>query len=336
MIKQVSLKDIAKKVGVSTALVSYVISGKEKDKKVSAKVAQRIRQAAKDLKYQPNAIARSLRKGTTKTIGLVIADIANPFFGQLCRVIEDEAQNYDYVVIIGSSDEDHNKSELLINAMHQRQVDGFIIVPAENTIEQIQDIIQKKIPVVLVDRYFNELNTNYIVLDNYKATFNSTLYLIKSGYKSIAFMAYKSSLVHMMERIRGYFEAMSQSGLTDKINLIELKISNTQNIFENTLNKLLTSDKKIDAIIFANNMLSIAGLHYLHKQNIRIPEELAIIGFDGGDCFDLFYSPITYVKQPIEDIGKEAIRTLMDLIHDGSNKTSHIILNPELVIRNSC
>lgn len=335
MEKRVSLKDIANKVGVSIASVSYVMNGQEKEKRVGAEVVRKIREAAEELNYQPNQVARSLRTGSTKSIGLIVADIANPFFSHLARVVEDEANNYSYTVLFGSSDEDAHKSDLLIKTLLNRQVDGFIIVPTEGTINQVKTLIRKKVPLVLIDRYFPEVNTNYVVLDNYQATFDATSLLVEKGYKNICLVAYKSSLIHMTERIRGYSEAMVNSGLVEFICVREVRFEHTQKEVDNVIMSSVANGKKADAILFATNALSVAGLMSAQKNNIMVPEDMAYIGFDGGDCFDLFRSPLTYVKQPLEEMGQEAFRVLHDRIN-GSNKTSHIMLNASMVIRNSC
>ena len=334
MEKRVSLKDIANRVGVSIALVSYVMNGQEKKKRVGAEVVKQIRKAALDLNYQPNQIARSLRTGSTKTVGLIVADIANPFFGHLARIIEDEANNFGYTVVFGSSDEDDFKSEALINTLFNRQVDGFIIVPAENTLNQMRNLIKKKFPVVFLDRYFPEINASYIVLDNYQATYEATHHLYEKGYRRIALIAYKSSLIHMKERIRGYTEAMDILNLKENCCVREIRFEHSQKDMENIFNELVVMDKKVNALICATNAVSVSGLICAKKNNILIPNDIAFIGFDGGDCFDLYRSPLTYVKQPLEEMGKEAFRVLLDLIN-GSSKTSHIILNPTMVIRDS-
>jgi LacI family transcriptional regulator len=336
--KRVTLKDIAKKVGVSTALVSYVMNGKEKGKSIGKDVVKKIRQTAEDLNYQPNEIARSLKYGSTKTIGLVVADIANPFFGYLARCIENEALKFGYAVIIGSSDEVLKKSELLINTLINRQVDGFIVAPAEGTENQINNILKKKIPLILVDRFFPEIDTNYIVIDNYQSTYDATSYLIKRGYKKIVFIGYKSSMIHMTERKRGYTEAMQTYYLGKNTQAIEVSSLNTKTDIERTFLDLLFSEKKIDALIFATNLLSIEGLYCIQKNNIKIPEDIGLIGYDGGDCFNLFYSPVTYIEQPIEELAAKAINRLMDCFINGetSSKTLHTILKSKLIIRNSC
>src|SRR5690554_2178605 len=185
MAKKVSMKDIANKVGVSTALVSYVLNGLEKEKRVGTEVVKKIHNAARELKYKPNQIARSLRKGSTNTIGLIVADISNSFFAQLARVIEDEAARSGYTVVFGSSDENSEKSATLIDTLLNRQVDGLIITPSEGSAEQIKTLIQGDIPVVLIDRYLPDLTTNRVVLDNYMATYDATECFVSKGYKKI-------------------------------------------------------------------------------------------------------------------------------------------------------
>jgi len=335
MSKRVSLKDIASEVGVSTALVSYVLNGLEKEKRVGPEIVKKIKEVARDLNYKPNQIARSLRKGSTNTIGLIVADIANPFFGQMARIIEDEAGKHNYTVIIGSSDENCIKSASLIDTLLDRQVDGFIIVPSEGCNEDIKTLVQKEVPVVLVDRFLPELPTNYIVLDNFEATYDAVTHFVAKGYKKIAFIAYKSSLVHMQERIRGYREAMKDNHLEEAIQIKELLFNHGKEDMEKVVSELLKGNNNPDAILFATSLLSVSGLYAIKKFNIKVPEDIAIIGFDGNEAFDFFYSPLTYIEQPIEEMGKESVRVLLDQIQ-GSTKTVHIELKHQLIQRESC
>lgn len=332
--KRISLKDIANSVGVSTALVSYVLNGQEKEKRVGAEMAERIRLAAKELNYNPNQIARSLRKGTTKTIGLIVADIANPFFGQMARVVEDEANNNGYTVIFGSSDEDPVKSAALIDSLINRQVDGFIIAPAERTVDQIKDLIQRSIPVVLIDRFMPELATSFVVLDNYTAAFDAVSYLLGKGYKRIGMIGYQSSLIHMQDRFKGYRDAMIKGGVEDEVKIGEVRFNKVQTDIESVLNDFTSGSQKMDAIVFATNALTISGLYYFNKNKIRIPEELAVIGFDGNAAFDFFYSPLTYIEQPIEKMGKDSVRLLLDQMN-GLKEPVQVKLRHALVKRQS-
>jgi LacI family transcriptional regulator len=213
-------------------------------------------------------------------------------------------------------------------------VDGFIIVPSENSSGQIQNLVRKNIPFVLIDRYFPEINTSHIVLDNYQATFDATSHLINEGYRRISMVAYKSSLIHMKERIRGYREAMESHNLDEHIKVAEIRYSNSREDIESMFNKFVLEKKNNHAFLFATNALSIAGLYCIQKKCLKIPEDIAFIGFDGGESFDLFSPPLSFIQQPLEEMAKEAFGVLMSLIN-GSSKIIQVRLSPTLIIRKS-
>jgi LacI family transcriptional regulator len=333
--KRTSLKDIAERVGVSTALVSYVLNGQEKEKRVGAEVAHKIREAMKELNYSPNQIARSLRKGSTKTIGLVVTDIANPFFGVMARIIEDEASKHGYVVIMVSSDEDFDKSSILVDALLNRQVDGFIIVPADGPSDYVRNLVNNEIPVVLVDRHFPDVTTSYVSLDNYAACYDATKCFMDKGYKRIGMVVYKSSLVHMEDRKKGYINAMEAKGLKENILVREVTHSRISDDINKCMKELTQGENKVEAILFATNTLSVHGLYYFLSNNIRVPEEMAVIGFDGSEAFDFFYSPLTYIKQPIEEMAKKSVNILLDQIK-GATQVDEVSSQHQLIKRKSC
>ncbi len=336
MKKKVSIKDIAHAVGVSTALVSYVLNNKEKEARVGKEIAEVIRNKAKELDYQPNQIAKSLKSGKSHTIGLIVADISNPFFANIARTIEDEAKKNNYTVIFGSSDESPDKSWELINVLINKQVDGFIIAPAENSEKQIHYIESQNIPFVLIDRYFPDIHTNYVATDNYQASYDAILHLIQTGHRKIGMIAYKSNLVHMKERKRGYIEALKDNNLLSDVSLIkEIAFNNISGDIETTINELLYNKPSIDSIFFATNTLALQGLKFLNKQNYRIPDDLAVVCFDEGEAFDFFYSPVTFVEQPLVEVGKEAVRILVDQINNKHTSKRQISISSKLIIRKS-
>ena len=331
---RVRIKDIATKVGVSTALVSYVLNGKEKEKRVGNELVKKIREAATELNYQPNQIARSLRNGSTKTIGLIVADIAIPFFGQLARVIEDEAAKSGYTLILGSSDEDANKQNSLIDTLSHRQVDGLIIVPADGTCDQIADLVKRGMPIVLMDRYFPELNVSHVCLNNYQASYDAVRHLITKGFQRIGLIAYQSGMIHMRERIGGYREAMEAGDFSKYIKIIEVPYHFTRIQTEKAIEQFLDDNKEIDALLFATNSLTTAGLNFINKKGIKVPDQMGIVGYDGNEAFDFFYAPITIVEQPLTEIGTKSVNVLTDLINDPT-KIIKYDLSHFLNIRNS-
>ncbi|QNL50566.1 substrate-binding domain-containing protein [Olivibacter sp. SDN3] len=334
MNKKVSLKDIAKAVGVSTALVSYVLNNKEKEARVGKEIAEVIRKKAAELNYQPNQIAKSLKSGKSFTIGLIVADISNPFFANIARTIEDEAKKHNYTVIFGSSDENAEKSLDLINVLVKRQVDGFIIAPTEHSEPQINYLTESNIPFVLIDRYFPKVETNYVATDNFSAAYEATTHLINNGYKHIGMIAYKSGLIHMQERVRGYTTALKDAKAGASL-LKEVDYNNVSLDVEKKIAELIHARQKIDALFFATNTLSIHGLKYLNKKQWKVPGDVAVVCFDEGDAFDFFYCPLTYVEQPLIRVGKEAVGLLIEQINDHVTEKKQLALASRLVVRAS-
>lgn len=333
MAKKVSIKDIAKKAGVSIAAVSYVMNGLEKEKRVGEEVARKIRETATQLNYRPNHAAKSLKFGSTKTIGLIVADISNSFFGDMARAIEEEAFKKGYTVIFGSSDEDYSKSSVLVHTLMSRQVDGMIITPVEGGDDKIKEL-SSMIPLVSVDRYVEDANSNYVILDNYAATYDAVAQLSKSGFKRTGIVGYDSQMIHIKERLRGYEEAMREFQPDSEILTGKVRYQNVDQDVDKILNGLLKQGQGIDSIIFATNTLTVSGLYFFQKNQIKIPEDIAVIGFDGNVAFDFFYSPLTYIKQPVHEMGKKAVEILIDKIN-GSIEHEQVKLKHKLIIRDS-
>jgi len=334
--KKVALKDVARHVGVSVTLVSYVLNGKEKEVRIRADMVKKIKEAAVELNYQPNLIAKSLKMGKTKTIGLIVADISNPFFSTIARIVEDEAKKHGYVVIFGSSDESAEKQLDLIDVFSTRLVDAFIIAPAEGTQQQIESIMNRGVPVVLMDRFFPGLKVDCVHIDNFNAANKAVKQLIKNNRKRIGMVAYNTTQSHMQDRKLGYKAALKEKNIRFKKEwLIE---ASYQNIEKDVTVKLKTLLKplQVDALFFATNSLAVAGLKEINKLGIKVPDELAIISFDESEAFDFFYSPVTYVSQSLADIGKEAINLILNKLHGKSKKNTDVIVEAKLIVRESC
>lgn len=335
MSKKVSLKDIAEAAGVSTALVSYVLNDKEEEARVGKDTALRVREMAKKMNYQPNQIAKSLKSGKSQTIGLLVADISNSFFGNLARAIEDEAKKRGYTVLFGSSDENLEKSRRLIDTFTNRQIDGFIIAPAEGTASQLENLKAAHIPFVLIDRYFKDLETSYIVVDNFKATYEATKHLLQQGHQKIAYVCYKNKLQHTEDRYHGYVQALRDQGIDDDENLVFEVEYNSPADFRNRFIDLLRPDRGAEAILFSTNTLSIMGLKIINELDFAIPEDIAVFCFDQSESYDLFYCPISYVKQPLTEIGKEAVRVLFEQLNGKKVGEQQVMLDVEIVARKS-
>ncbi|HEX7756614.1 MAG TPA: substrate-binding domain-containing protein [Niabella sp.] len=331
--KRTSLKDIAQKVGVSTALVSYVLNGKEKEARVGEAAAKKIKKVAAELNYQPNLIARGLKFGKTNTIGLIVADISNPFFAMLARNIELEAQKNGYTVLFGSSDEQLEKSQNLINTFLNRQVDGLIITPVAGSQQQIEELKNKGVPFVLMDRGFKEVDTNVVVTDNHDAMYAAVTLLIKNGYRKIGMIAYDTSLTHMNERITGYRDALKAGGIRFHSRwLMKVPYQNYKEHIAALLEQLPdTANNGIDALVFATNSISVQALKVIHAKGIKVPQQLGVISFDESDTFDFFYPPITYIKQNLQAISENAVRSLLQSFEGKVKKPIRIVVPASIV-----
>lgn len=334
MVKKTSMKDIAAHLGVSIAVVSYVMSGKEG--RVSPDMEVKIKKAAKDLGYQPNLIARSLKSGKTSTLGLIVADISNPFFAHIARIIEDSAKQYGYTVIFGSSDESVEKSQDLIDTFLNRQVDGLIIAPSAGTEHQVKMLQKKKIPFVLIDRYFPGIPTDNIRIDNFAAGYAATECLLKSGRRSIALVSYLGGMEHIKERERGYRQALIDHGVAPREDWeIKASYQHLEAEVKEGLHRLQPGEI-VDAVLFSTNSLAIEGLKQLNRMGRRIPDDLGVISFDESDAFDLFYVPITHIRQSLPDMGTEAVRLLLKHGKDRKQKPEEVVVASNLVPGASC
>ncbi|WP_080055403.1 LacI family DNA-binding transcriptional regulator [Spirosoma aerolatum] len=333
---KVSLSDIARLAGVSTALVSYVLSGKEKEGRVGQEIAAKIRAIAKELNYQPNLLAKSLRKGQTFTIGLIIADISNPFFANIAREVEDESRRHGYTVIIGSSDEDADKAWDLMNVLINRQVDGFIIVSSEHSERLVEHLQRIRLPFVLLDRHFPQFDTDFVVTNNARASYEAGLHLIENGYQRIGFIAYQSAMFHVSERIRGYQEALRDRQIQVEANWLKrVSFQAIETEIRTAIDELVSAESPVDALIFSTYGLAVNGLKYFNERRLRVPEDLGIVSFGQAEVFDLYYCPISYMRQPIDVLAKKAVDILMSRLKGEMSESQQYTIEAQLVVRES-
>jgi len=339
--KKTSLNDIAQRLGVSKTLVSFVLNGRGKEFRISDDICKKVIDTAKEMNYQPNRIAQGLRTGKTKTIGLVIADIANPFFGKLGREIEQEASKHGYRVIFCSSDENAEKFKQQIAMLQQSQVDGYIISPPINSEDIIKSLVKSHIPMVLIDRFFPEIDTNHIIVDNLDAAYKATSHLIALGRKRIANITLNMDLINMKERTEGYKNALIDHGIAPDPEMIKILPFSHDNTDVNKAINELVGDRdnlKVDAILFSTSKLGVMGIECISSLGIKIPEDVAVVSFDNVDAYKICVSPVTVIGQPLQEIGQKAVAILLDDIlgkRRAGNKTQKLKLLTELIIRKS-
>ena len=319
-------------MGVSPALVSFVLNGKQKQYRVSDQMAEKIRDAVKRLDYKPNGFAKSLREGTNNTIGVIVSDISNPFFANMVKNIETTAEDKGYLALFASSDENADKLANLLNRMLSKEVEGVIVVPCEGSEDTIRTLVDKRIPTVLLDRYIPDLRTNYVCLDNKKAAYEATEVLIKRGHSKIGLIRYDLKLSNMQGRMEGYVEAMNNYGLKEYAKVQHVSMDSLEKSCAKTLNKLISEGYK--SIVCATNSITVACLRCIQELKLNVPEDIDIMGFDGGNEFDFYNAPLTFMTQPLEMIAKKSVDVLINQLQSNEGYVTQIEAEGSIAVHN--
>ncbi len=312
MMKKVSMQTIADKVGVSRCAVSLVLSGKAKDKRISETLAKRILDVAKELNYKPNVLARSLRTGSTMTIGVIVADISNEFFGNLVYHIQQRAFESGYSTIVTNSNEDPERMLSEFDLLVNKQVDGIIMVPSNNSQRLTEEIAAISMPMVQVDRYLPGVNASYVILDNFKASASLTETLYSKGCRRIAMFRHDASALN--GRLEGYVKVLEEHGIYDPALIKNINYSSETKDVENALDGLFSTPGAVDAIIFQSHELFLAGMKIIRQTGADFRGKVRIASFDKTDAFALVDFPMFYVEQPVDRIGSEAVDILLNQI----------------------
>lgn len=331
MLKRVSLKTIANELGVSSATVSLVLNGKNQNGRVGKEMSRKILDKAAELNYIPNTLAKSLKVGRSRTIGLIIADISNLFFGALAFHIQSYAEEKGYTVIIGNTNEQLGEMEKLINFLYARQVEGLIITPTEKSQTLLKRLIHNKMPFVLVDRTFPELPVNSVLINNYEISYQSTLQLIQKGCKRIGLVTYKQDHYHINERRLGCEDALKHNGLYYPDMMEEVRYDFLKKDMENAIYNLISRKEKIDGIFFTTNSISINGVKELIKNNLNIQKDIQVLCFDENDAFYILPYTIPFIRQPIKEMAKNAVKLLFDQIEMKEEGIRNLVVGAELV-----
>lgn len=328
MIK-LTIKRIAELANVSTATVSKVLNGK--DKNISEATRRRILEIVERENYRPNRIAKGLKLKKTNTIGLIVPDIKNLFFAEMAKGIEDAAEKKGYSVILCNSNNNRDKEEKYINMLQDRMVDGIILTTSENNIDLY--FRDGQVPIVLLDRNIDaDLNIGRILTDNEEGGYIATKHLIDKGCKNIGFISSINKNFSSYNRFIGYKKALLESGYKINEKLIYTGSFSIETGYNGTLELLKNSE--LDGIFCGNDYIAIGAIKALKEKNIKIPDEVKIVGFDDILLAKYMEPPITTIRQPIYDLGKEAVNVLISII-DKKDTEMTKILKTELVERGS-
>jgi len=335
MQKKISIKDIAAQLNVSITTVSFILNGKAKERGISDQLAERVLQHVKETGYKPNHLAKSLRTGKTKIISLLVESIADPFFSSVAGYVEEVANQRGYKIIYGSTKNETSKSRELISLFKDRHVDGFIITPSEGLEADLKALLAEKIPVVLFDRYYKTVDTDYVGMDNFESTYNGVKYFIDQNYKNIGFITITSNQTQMHDRLSGYEKAMADHKLMPHIEKIDY--AKVEQEGAASIAGFLKKNPQLDALFFATNYLALKGMAVINDMGKSIKDDFGVIAFDDHEIFKIFNPTITSVSQPVAEMSKQLVALLLEQIdgHGEPRQKKHVVVSATLTLRNS-
>jgi len=334
----ITIKDIAKALGLSTSTVSRAMRDSYE---ISAETKQRVLEYAKEFNYRPNPIALSLKEKRSRSIGVIVCEIANSFFSQAINGIESVAYNKGYNVIISQSHESYEREVLDLQFLASRSIDGLLISVSTETknIEHLQKLHNKGLPIVFFDRIVSDIHTHKVIVDNFTGSYNATKHLIEKGYKRIANLTNAEGLFITQDRVLGYKKALKDAGLPVNEQLIKYCDHGglIQAEVDAAMNDLLSYKNKPDAIFATADKLTTGCLQYFKKNKITVPKDIGLLGFSNSDLTELLNPALTIVKQPAFEMGEKAMQLLMQIIESKRpvKEFETVTLNTDLVVRDS-
>jgi LacI family transcriptional regulator len=316
-LETITIKDIARALNLSTSTVSRALRNSYE---INTETKKLVMEYAERMNYTPNPIALSLRDSKSKSIGVIIPEIANNFFSQMINGIESIAYNMGYHVVIFQTHESYEREVANTNYLVSRKVDGLLISLSSLTTDltHFEELMGKGLPIVFFDRVPKEIETHKVVVDNFLGSYEATEHLIKSGRKRIAHITSPIYLSIATERLAGYKKALEDHNLPFDEAYVKYCHHGGKFVSENELamQELLALPQAPDAILAASDRLTTGCLSVLHKNNIKIPEEIAVVGFTNIGVADLLNPPLTSVVQPALEMGQQAVELLIRLIQN--------------------
>ena len=331
--EKLTLREIAKMAKVSHTTVARVLSN---DQRVREETKNRILSLVNKLGYKPDARVRHLVLKRSNLIGLVVADISNPFYAELARGIEDKAHQEGYNVIFCSTDNKPERMETYVHLMIDVGVDGFIFTSARLREPLIEKLIAERLPLVLVNRKLSGEAFNYVVLNNVKGAYEVTKHLINLGYRKIAIIDGPSNVSTGLDRLRGYQRALKDHQIPLNPDYIIHGPFARVTGYDGA-RRLLEMENRPEAIFGGSDYIAMGVIDAVEEMGLRVPEDVGLVGFDDTEFASNQRIRLTTVSQNKYDMGNLGVQILIDLIErKNTNYTHKVILEPELIIRESC
>jgi LacI family transcriptional regulator len=328
-----TIREVAQAAGVSVATVSRVVSGSSHH--VRPDTRGRVVAAVARLRYQPNLVARGLKKRVTNTIGLIVPDISNPFYPAIARGIEDVASRAGRGVLLCNTYEDLTKERAYLSLLDKRMVDGLIFATVGANTSHLRMLRRRGVPVVLIARAPDQVNIDAVLVDNRRGGREATEHLLRLGHERIAFIGGPAALAVADERRTGYVDALSAAGLAFDPALI--RHANFQaDGGSAAVGSLLDGGVSFTAIVATNDLMAIGAMEELRRRGYGVPREVAVVGFDDITFASLVEPRLTTIAQPKYRMGCLAMERLLELLGGERSRPRRTVLEPELIVRESC
>ncbi len=327
-----TIRDVARRARVSVTTAARALGGYGY---VSVETRQRVREAAAALDYHPNAIARSMIKGRTHTLAVVVSDNANPFFAAVVRGIEDTVLDQQYTVMLCNADEDPRKEAAYLRVIREKRVDGLILSPSGGPLALLRSLLAGGTPVVLVDRRVRGVRTDTVLVDNRAGARAAVGHLLRLGHRRIGIISGPRQVFTARERLAGYVEALRNAGVpVDRRLILEgnFKADSGYALAE----RMVSLPHRPTAVFTANNLMTLGALLRFKELGVQIPQEMAVVGFDDMPWAPILTPPLTAVAQPSYDLGVAAARLLLQRLRDPRTPAQTVVFQPRLVVRESC
>jgi LacI family transcriptional regulator len=325
------MRDVAERAGVSVTTVSHVIN---ETRPVSDELRERVLVAINELGYQPNILARSLRRGKTHTIGMIVPDSANPFFAEVARGIEDTSFKHGYNLVLCNSDGDLSKETIYIDVLTEKRVDGILFVAAGTSTEHIRSLRERGMPLVVVDRELPGVAVDSVLTDNARGGWLATSHLIELGHRRIGCITGPSDVTPSADRITGYRQALREAGIPLDAALIVKGDFQFESGYR-AAHQLLAMDDPPTAFFACNDLMAVGAISAALERGYRVPIDLSVVGFDDVPLASFNNPPLTTIAQPKYEMGVLAATMLLERLGDGDMAPRRQLLDTSLLIRQS-
>lgn len=327
-----TIADVARYAGVATSTVSHVLNG---TRYVSVETTRAVQDAVKAVGYTPNTLARALARSTTNTIGLAVSSTANRYFADVINAVEEECHKLGMMVLLGNTHDEPEREFKVVAELHQRRVDGIIFAPSCDPASRALDYIKEKaIPVVMLDR-LPPVGLDGVGVENYDSIAAIVHHLVWHGHRRIGFLGGQAGFTTAQERGIAFRDALRRYGCPVDEALISIGYTDLASVREAT-DRMLGLDEPVTAFVGGNNLTTIGIIGAIRARGLRVPDDVAVIGFDDFEWADAFEPRLTLMEQPCREIGRTAAELVQARIAAVKAPRSVVRLRPHLVVRESC